>query len=213
MALLTIERDDEQHGGRKRSRSFALLLDGRAWLRVEPERLAELDICDGDDVDDVRVTAIEETLARTRARLFVVRSLAARAQSVSEIERKLAAREIPEHIAREAIDSASGHGYLDDVELAGQLARGMRSRRYGRRRAEQVLRARGIAAEEAAAALREAYGVEDEVALARDALNRRAITPDEVGKRKTVAFLVRRGFSAGSAWRAVKDELAARTPE
>jgi hypothetical protein len=29
---------------------------------------SRLDICDGDDVDDVRVTAIEETLARTRAR-------------------------------------------------------------------------------------------------------------------------------------------------
>jgi regulatory protein len=213
MAVLRIGRDDEPDAGRRRRRPVALELDGRAWLRVEPELLAELDVRDGDDLDDGRVTAIAEALAQARARLFVVRSLAARAQSVAEIERKLAARDIPDHVARDAIATAVGHGYLDDAELAGQLARGMRSRRYGARRAEQTLLARRIAVEEAQAALREAYGGEDEVGLARDALQRRAVTPDEPGKRRAVAFLVRRGFSTGSAWRAVKDELAAQTPE
>lgn len=191
---------------------MALRLDGRAWLRIEPELLAELRICDGDDVDEVRVTTIEETLARTRARLFVVRSLAARAQSVAEIERKLATREIPEHIAREAIESASEHGYLADVELAGQLARGMRSRRYGRRRAEATLRRRGIGDADAEAALAAAYGGEDEVGLARAALRGRALADDDAGRRQAAEYLLRRGFSSTAAWHAVRAELGARRP-
>ena len=69
------------------------------------------------------------------ARAFVVNSLAARAQSVGEIERKLAARSIPSDVAETVIDDAVRLGYLDDAELAGQLARGFRARRYGRRRA------------------------------------------------------------------------------
>ncbi|RDI75463.1 Regulatory protein RecX-related protein [Gaiella occulta] len=209
MARLTIEHDGDGERGRRRARSVALRLDGKAWLRVEPDALAEIGAADGDEIDDARRIAIEEAVARTRARLFVVRSLAAKAQSVSEIERKLAARDVPEALAREAIAAAAGYGYLDDAELAGRLARGMRGRGYGRRRAEQTLRARGIGAEHAQAALRDAYGDEDEAELARAALARRAVA-DDAARRRAVAFLVRRGFSAGAAWQAVREELAAR---
>ena len=209
MPLLTIERDDENERPRGK-RSIALRLDGRAWLRVDPEEFAALGLPGGAEIDDARRAEAEQELARLRARLFVVRSLAARAQSVAELERKLAARGIPDDAAREAIDAAIGYRYLDDAELAGQLARGLHSRRYGRRRAEQALRARGIPREQADAALQQAYGEEDEVVLARAAIARRAITDDEPGKRKAMAFLARRGFSTAAAWQAVKEELADR---
>lgn len=206
MARLTIEHDGEP----RRRRSVALRLDGRAWLRVEPDALAELGLAEGDEVDDARRVQLEDGVQRLRARLFVVRSLAARAQSVAEIERKLAAREVPDAVAREAIERAVGYGYLDDAELAGQLARGLRARGYGRRRAEQALWGRGIPRDAAAAALRDTYGSGDEVALARAALGRRALADDDAGRRKAVGFLARRGFSSAAAWRAVKEELASR---
>jgi regulatory protein len=139
------------------------------------------------------------------ARLFVVRSLTARAQSVAEIERKLAARGVAADVAREAIEATLHDRYLDDAELAGQLARGMRSRGYGRRRAVQTLRARGIGDELADAALAEAFGDAEESVLARAALRGRAIA-DDAGRRKAVAFLVRRGFSSSAAWAAVRAE-------
>ena len=211
MPLLTIERDDEYDRPRGK-RPVELRLDGRAWLRVNPEQLAALGLTGDVEIDGARTAAAEQELARMRARLFVVRSLAARPQSVAELERKLAARGIPDEVAREAIDAAIGYRYLDDAELAGQLARGLHSRRYGRRRTEQALRARGIPGEEADAALQEAYGEEDEVALARAAIGRRTITDDEPGKLKAVAFLARRGFSTTAAWQAVKEELADRRP-
>ena len=135
---------------------------------------------------------------------FVVNSLAARAQSVAEIEAKLAARGVPADVAAPVVDEASRLGYLDDPELAGQLARGHRWRGYGRRRADAELRRRGLGEADVAAALEEAYGDTDEVVLARAALGSRT-TADAKAERRAVAFLVRRGFSPGAAWAVVRE--------
>ena len=206
VARLTIEHDSagDDANARARRRSIALRLDGKAWLRVEPEALGELGVVEGDEIDDPRRAAVEDALARARARLFVVRSLAVKMQSAAEIEKKLAARDVPPEVAREAIERVTGYGYIDDASLAGQLARGMQTRGYGRRRAEQKLRARGLPRVLADAALDEAYGGRDEVALAREALGRRDVI-DDGARRRAVAFLSRRGFSAGAAWKAVRD--------
>lgn len=205
MARLTIVRDapPDDDAPVPRRRSIALRLDGRAWLRVEPEVLDELRLADGDEVDDARRAAAEDTLARARARLFVLRSLAAKQQSVAELEAKLAARGIPRGVAQEALERFAGYGYLDDEGLAGQLARGMHARGYGQRRAEQKLRSRGIPGDLARTALDEVYSDHDEAELARTALGERRVS-DDAERRRAVAFLARRGFSAGAAWKAVR---------
>ena len=138
-----------------------------------------------------------------RARAFVVNSLGARAQSVAEMEVKLAAREVPTEMAAGIVAEATRLGYLDDAELAAQLARGYRSRGYGRRRALTGLRRRRIAPVEAEAALDSAYGAQDEAELAATALGARAVGDDRE-RRRAVAFLVRRGFSTGVAWQVVR---------
>jgi regulatory protein len=205
VARLTIEHDavDEEPTARTRRRSIALRLDGRAWLRVEPEVLIELEVAVGDEIDDDRRASVEAALARARARLFVVRSLAVRMQSSAEIGKKLAARDVPPEIAREAIERAAGYGYIDDAALAGQLARGMRVRGYGRRRAEQKLRSRGLSGNLVETALAETYEGCDEEAIAREALGRRAVATD-ADRRRAIAYLARRGFSARAAWKAVQ---------
>lgn len=203
MPIVHVRRDEPAEDGRARRRPVSLRLDGSAWLRVTEEELLELGIGDGDDVDPERVEALECALARTRARLFVVRSLSARAQSVAEIRTKLEQREVPPEIAAEAIDLAAGYGYLDDSALAAQLARGHRTRGYGRRRAEQALRTRGIPAGLAETALAEAYAG-DETAEALAALGRRSFGEGDAARRRAAAFLARRGFSPASAWAAVR---------
>ena len=134
---------------------------------------------------------------------FVVNSLAARAQSILEIERKLRARGVPPEVADAVIAEARALRYLDDPELAGQLARGFRARGYGRRRAAAALRRRGLADADADRALDDAFGDADEAALAQAALGSRAVA-DPASERRAVAFLVRRGFSSAAAWRAVR---------
>lgn len=138
----------------------------------------------------------------TDPRRFVCNSLAAKAQSVAEIEAKLAARNVGPEDAAAAVSESIRLGYLDDAELARQLARGLRSRGYGRRRAGQTLHRRRLSAADAESALEEAYGDIDEEALARSALGARSLD-DDSSRRRAAAFLVRRGFSAGAAWRVV----------
>jgi len=135
--------------------------------------------------------------------VFVCNSLAAKAQSVAEIEAKLAARGVAADEAAAAIDEALRLGYLDDAELAGQLARGLQARGFGRRRAAQTLRRRLVPEGVAVAALEEAFGDVDEAALAVRALGRRAVD-DEAASLRAASFLVRRGFSSSAAWGAVR---------
>ena len=134
---------------------------------------------------------------------FVVNSLAAKAQSVAEIEAKLARRGVSEADAADLVAAAVRLGDLDDAELAGQLARGFAARGYGRRRAAVTLRRRGLPAALADDALESAYGELDETALALQALGSRA-TGDDAARRRAAAFLVRRGFSSAAAWQAVR---------
>ena len=142
-------------------------------------------------------------MTRAEAAAFVVNSLAAKAQSVSEIEAKLARRGVSADDATAVIDEALRLGYLDDAELAGQLVRGLRERGYGRRRAASTLGRRGLGGAVGEAALDATYGASDEVDLARRALGRRDVG-DDPARRRAVAFLARRGFSAGAAWQAVR---------
>jgi SOS response regulatory protein OraA/RecX len=128
--------------------------------------------------------------------------LSVRAQSTAEIEAKLAARGVDRNEAAAVVDDALRLGFLDDEALAGQLARGFVARGYGRRRAEQALSRRGIAGPLATAALDEAYGEIAEDELACRALGRRPVD-GLAERRRAVGFLLRRGFPAGAAWRAV----------
>jgi regulatory protein len=139
--------------------------------------------------------------------VFVCNSLAAKAQSVAEIETKLAKRGVTADEAAAVVVEATRLGYLDDAELAGQLARGHRTRGYGRRRARQALRRRGVPEPFAEEALETVYGGADEDALAHSALGSRR-TDDDPSRRRAASFLVRRGFSPGAAWRAVRSARA-----
>lgn len=210
MAVLAVERDDPDRA-RRRARTVGLRLDGAPWLRVTDQELLELGLHDGDAVDAARRAALERALQSTRARLFVVRSLAARAQSVAEIEAKLARRGVPTEIGAEAIRLALGYGYLDDARLAGELARGHRARGYGRRRAELALTSRLLSRDVAGRALAEAYDDVDETAAALAALGRRSFGEGDAGRRRAAAFLARRGFSGSAAWAAVHAREDART--
>ena len=144
-----------------------------------------------------------DVTTRSAAAAFVVNSLAAKAQSVAEIESKLARRGVPLADAASVVVEAVRLGYLDDAELAGQLARGFVARGYGRRRAMTALRRRGLPGGLADDALDAAYGDVDEVELARAALGSRA-TADDAARRRAAAFLARRGFSSAATWQAVR---------
>ena len=141
--------------------------------------------------------------ALRRAQTFVVNSLGARAQSVAEIEAKLARRGVAADVAVEVLDAAVRLGYLNDEELAAQLARASRARRHGRARAARELRRRRLGEPELEAALESAYADVDEAELAAAALGSRP-SRDPRECRRAVAYLVRRGYSTGVAWQVIR---------
>src|SRR4029078_8859574 len=117
--------------------------------------------------------------------------------------RRLGARGGPSDGAETVIGEAACLGYLDDTELAGQLARGFRARGYGRRRADTAMHRSLLDPAAMETAIDEAYADADEAALALDALGSRVLN-DAGDHRRAVAFLLRRGFSPEAAWRAVR---------
>jgi len=150
---------------------------------------------------------VADRTTKSGATAFVVNSLAVKAQSVAEIEAKLAKRGVSEQDAALVVAEAQRLGYLDDAALAGQLARGFVERGYGRRRAAAALRRRRLEPGLDAAALDAAYGATSEVELARRALGRRP-TADDADRRRAASFLARRGFSSGAAWAAIRSRDA-----
>ena len=140
------------------------------------------------DLDGAREAALRllERVRRTRADL--ARRLLDKGYAAATVE--------------QALDRLAGVGLVDDVEYACAFLRGRAQRRpAGRRRLEQELRARGVAAADIAAALtREggaaagrdpAEGARRVVALA--ARRYRALEPG-TRRRRLYALLVRRGF-------------------
>jgi regulatory protein len=110
-------------------------------------------------------------------------------------------------------------GLVDDVEYARAYLAGRRHRRpAGRRRLEQELRVRGVAAEDVAAAERrldEERGPVDEVEGARSVVARaehryRDLEP-RARRQRLYALLARRGFSGDTIEAALRAEP--RTPD
>jgi regulatory protein len=184
--------------GRERVRVY---LDGEFWLSARAEDLTRAGVVEGAQLADPDTVARELLLEATKS--FLLRSLGARAQSERELDRKLARRGVPAEVAAEALLFVRSYGFTDDPALARRVCEGLRDSGYGRRRAEAKLLARGIAPEEARAAVAAAFAEEPDVTLdrARAALGTRYALPEE--RDKAFAFLCRRGFSIDVARRAV----------
>ena len=209
MARLTIEHDspDDDATASTRRRSIALRLDGKAWLRVEPEAFAELGVAEGDEIDEARRAAVEQALARVRARLFVVRSLAARMQSRQRSRRSsqpaTCLRRWPGR--RSSVSPATATSTTRRWPAARARDAGPRLRAPAR---GAEARSRGLPGRRRGGARRGVRRPRRGL-LAREALGRRAVA-DDADRRRAIAFLARRGFSARAAWKAVQEAAAER---
>ena len=130
-------------------------------------------------------------------------ALSRRARSTKELERWLAARDLPGEYIRSAIEQLAAAGYLNDAEYARSF---VRSRAAGRgmssRRVAAELAHRGVARDVVQEAIAEVTRDEclDERAQAEAAAVKKLRTlarlePD-VRRRRLMGFLARRGFSS-----------------
>lgn len=183
-----------------------LYLDGEFWMTISMDLIADLGFFAGFEMTLAEKEQIEIKVLEDSAKLFCMRSLNWKLQSRSQLYKKLMLREIPEQIANRALDRMVELDLLDDAQVAGSVARGFQDRGYGRRRAQQKMREIGIADEIQEVELEKVFpqrdDASDELERAIAALGNRYKTRDD--SQRAFGFLVRRGFSIGSASKAVK---------
>lgn len=145
-----------------------------------------------------------------------VKSLASKMKSERDLRQRLRERVLPgeEGVAaiNAVVEKLKELGYLSDERFAVDYTRlRQENQKLGRRRVQQGLAQKGIAAPLANDALNKQYDEVDEVALAREYIERKRMKKpegDPEKKQKETARAMRRlmaaGFSSGAVWKALR---------
>lgn len=138
-----------------------------------------------------------ERRIRSAALRLLARREHARAELQAKLERRLSDDEAaadPAAAIAAVLDDLQAHGLLDDDRTAATLVRAKASR-FGAHRLRRDLRARGIAPQQAEAALHAVAG--SEIERARQIWQRRfgEVARDPAERARQARFLAGRGFS------------------
>lgn len=147
---------------------------------------------------------------------YAGRSLGSRMRSTRDLRRLLVGRAEPGEAGAAAVDGVLVRlkelGYLDDERFAADFTRlRQENEKFGRRRVQQGLMQKGIAAATVNEAVGQAYDEVDEVALARQYTERKRMRKPENEKEtaRAVRRLVAAGFSTRAVWAVLRSWGAA----
>lgn len=142
---------------------------------------------------------------------FAVKSLSSKMKSVRDLRRKLVERaelgEAGEAAVEAVVLKLKSLGYLSDERFAADYTRlRQENEKFGRRRVQQGLMQKGIAQELTNATLAKAYDEVDEVALAKQYVERKRMKKpvDEKETARAMRRLVAAGFSVGTVWKVLR---------
>jgi len=166
-------------------------------------------MADVPDEQDLGPEADPESVARK----ILLDQLTGRARSRSDLAKKLAQKHVPEEIATRLLDRFEEVGLVDDAAFATEwVAQRQEGRGLAKRALAQELRRKGIDDEVARAAL-DTVDAEDEVDAARLLVRRKLRSmrglDEQVAVRRLVGMLARKGYSSGTSFRVVREELGA----
>ena len=142
---------------------------------------------------------------------YAVKSLASKMKSERDLRQRMRDRAEPGEAGVEAMDGVIAKlkelGYLSDERFAADYTR-MRqeNEKFGKRRVQQGLMQKGIATELTNKTLTAAYDEVDEVALAKQYVERKRMKKPEGDKEVARAMrrLVGAGFSVGTVWKVLR---------
>jgi regulatory protein len=154
---------------------------------------------------------VREPLAEAALFEYAVRALASRMRTERELRRLMKLRSEPGETGERAMDAVvlrlKELKYLSDERFAADYTRLRKEgEKFGRRRVQADLAAKGIANEVAAPTLAAAYEGVDEVALAREYCARKRMKKPEVEKdaARIMGRLLRAGFSPGTVFKVLR---------
>jgi regulatory protein len=158
---------------------------------------------------------IREPLGEPALFVYAVGMLARRMRTERELRRLMQRRAEPGELGARAMDAVVTRlkelNYLSDPRFAADYTRLRKeNEKFGRRRVQQDLAAKGVASETVGAAVGAAYADVDEVALAREYVARKRMkqpTGENARKEsaKVMGRLLRAGFSAGTVFKVLRE--------
>lgn len=147
------------------------------------------------------------------ARQVCLDQLSFAARTRAELATALSARGVPDDVADQVLSRFGEVGLVDDAAFAqAWVTRRSAGKGLARRALSQELRRRGVDDDTAAAAV-DTLDPDDELAAARALVDRKlsasaGLAPD-ARVRRLVGMLARKGYPSGTAYRVVRDALAA----
>jgi len=142
---------------------------------------------------------------------FAVRSLSSKMKSVRDLKRRLATRAEPGEAGEAHIElvilKLKDLGYLSDERFAADYTRLRKeNEKFGKRRVQQGLMHKGIPQELTNATLSAAYDQVDEVALAKQYVERKRMKKPEGEKElaRTMRRLIAAGFTTKTVWKVLR---------
>ena len=172
---------------------FLVEFDGGETLRSTLEAVTDERLYVGKELDEKAFEELKRSSSKALDRQKALEMLSRRPYSRRELKDKLLRRGTDEQSVDECIAWLDEHGFLDDGEYAGAVARHYSAKGYGAGRVKSELRRRGIERELADETLAELPENTEKI----DAyIARRLDDPkDRDSVRKIGAALFRRGYS------------------
>ena len=162
-------------------------------------------------------TAAVEADPEAVGRTVLLNALTGQARSRKELSDKLAAKDVPEDVATRLLDRFTELGLIDDEAFAHAWVESrQRTKGLAPRALAQELRRKGVADDEANAAL-EQIDDDDQRVAARALVDKKLRTLRNVDRitatRRLAGLLARKGYSSGLALSVVREALGDRDDE
>ena len=176
-----------------------IYIDGEYLLTVDEIFWFSCGLVSGDEINEEELTAFEEAAGSRRAFNSALNSLDYRDHSEKEIRAKLLRKHDADYVD-EAVEKLIELDLVNDERYAENYARELFERKkFGKMRIKSELRAKGISADIANAAVEELFEEEepDNVLRIVDIIGKRYYNRmnDEVGRKKVFSALQRMGYS------------------
>lgn len=176
-----------------------IYIDGEYLLTIDEIFWFSCGLVSGDEINEEELTAFEEAAGSRRAFNSALNSLDYRDHSEKEIRAKLLRKHDADYVD-EAVEKLIELDLVNDERYAENYARELFERKkFGKMRIKSELRAKGISADIANAAIEELFEEEepDNVQRIVDIIGKRYYNRmnDEVGRKKVFSALQRMGYS------------------
>lgn len=187
-----------------------IYIDGEFAFVLYKGELRLYRIKQGEEISDSVYTEILGTVLSKRAKLRAMNLLKSREYTEKQLYNKLKEGFYPENVIEEALAYVASYHYTDDLRYAVSYIEAHEESR-SRRRIEQDLMGKGISKTTLAQAFaqwEDQGGSQNEGKMIRELLAKRRFDPENADAKefqKTYAFLMRKGFSAESIRKEMKN--------